>query len=218
MEPDASDGDDQQRPRPHSLPFAPNITIYASIMSETIVPELDRGIVLVGLMGAGKSSVGRRLAKRLGLSFFDADQEIEKAADSSIEDIFARYGEAAFRDGERRVIARLLDGPPHVLATGGGAFMDPVTRAAIRAKGISVWLRADLEVLLERVMRRDHRPLLKQGAPREILQNLMAERDPVYAQADLTVTSGQGPHEDVVEQIVTSLQAHVAATERDLCR
>ena len=187
-------------------------------MSEIIVPELDRGIVLVGLMGAGKSSVGRHLAKRLGLSFFDADQEIEKAADCSIEDFFARHGEAAFRDGERRVIARLLDGPAHVLATGGGAFMDPETRAAIRVNGISVWLRADLEVLLERVMRRDHRPLLKQGAPREILQKLMAERDPVYAQADLTVTSGQGPHEDVVEQIVTSLQAHVAATERDLCR
>jgi len=180
-------------------------------MSETFVAELDRGIVLVGLMGAGKSSVGRRLAKRLGLSFSDADQEIEKAADCSIDEIFARHGEAAFRDGERRVIARLLDGPPHVLATGGGAFMDTETRAAIRDRGISIWLRADLEVLLERVMRRDHRPLLKHGDPRQILQNLMAERDPVYAQADLTVTSGQGPHEDVVEEVVAALQAHISA-------
>jgi shikimate kinase len=179
-------------------------------MNDFSVSDLDRGIVLVGLMGAGKSSVGRRLAKRLGLSFYDADSEIEKAADCTIAEIFERHGEAAFRDGERRVIARLLDGPPHILATGGGAFMDEVTRAAIRDKGISIWLRADLEILLERVKRRDNRPLLKQGNPEDILRALMAERDPVYAQADLTITSSQGPHEDVVEQIVLALGGHLA--------
>jgi len=189
------------------------------MMSDTILPdlkhlELDRGIVLVGLMGAGKSSVGRRLAKRLELPFSDADQEIEKAADCTIEEIFARHGEAAFRAGERRVIARLLDGPPQVLATGGGAFMDPETRAAISAKGISIWLRADLNILLERVLRRDNRPLLKQGDPEQILRQLMAERDPIYAQADFTVTSGQGPHEDVVEDIVEALRHHLGAGSR----
>jgi len=198
-------------------------TAFESMMSETTLPaldhlELDRGIVLIGLMGAGKSSVGRRLAKRLDLPFSDADQEIEKAADCTIEEIFARHGEAAFRAGERRVIGRLLDGPPQVLATGGGAFMDRETRAAISEKGISIWLRADLDVLLERVLRRDNRPLLKQGDPKEILRKLMVERDPVYAQADLTVTSGQGPHEDVVEDIVEALQRHLAggSTDADL--
>ncbi len=184
-------------------------------MSEPFLSELDRGIVLVGLMGAGKSSVGRRLAKRLGLEFYDADQEIERAADCSIPEFFERHGEAAFRTGERKVIARLLNGEPGVLATGGGAFMDADTRAAIRDKGISVWLRADLDVLLERVLRRDNRPLLKQGDPREILKNLMAERDPVYAQADMTVTSGPGPHEDVVEKIVAGLRERISAGARD---
>ncbi|MBT3533079.1 MAG: shikimate kinase [Rhodospirillaceae bacterium] len=184
-------------------------------MIETDIPDVARGIVLVGLMGAGKSSVGRRLAKRLGLMFFDADQEIEKAADCTIDEIFSRHGEAEFRAGERRVIARLLAGPPHVLATGGGAFMDPETRAAIREQGISIWLRADLDVLLERVLRRDNRPLLKQGDPKEILRKLMVERDPVYAQADMTVTSGQGPHEDVVEQIVSALRDITANGAKD---
>ena len=175
-------------------------------MSENIVPILDRGIVLVGLMGAGKSSVGRRLAKRLGLTFFDADQEIEAAAGCSIEEIFSRHGEEAFRTGERQVIARLLHGEPHVLATGGGAFMDPETRAAIAENGVSVWLKAELPILLERVLRRDNRPLLKQGDPEQILRKLMHERDPIYAQADVTVTTGEGPHEKVVEEIVMSKQ------------
>jgi len=182
-----------------------------SVMSEAIIPELDRGVVLVGLMGAGKSSVGRRLAKYLGLPFYDADQEIEKAAGCSIPEIFSRHGEAAFRSGERRVIARLLEGGGHVLATGGGAFMDPETRAKIAEKGISIWLSADLDVLLERVLRRDNRPLLKQGDPEKILRQLMVERDPVYAQADLIVKTGQGPHEAVVAQIVEALQRHLAA-------
>ncbi len=193
---------------------------FESMMSETILPALNnlalnRGIVLIGLMGAGKSSVGRRLAKRLDLPFSDADQEIEKAADCTVEEIFARHGEAAFRAGERRVIARLLDGPPQVLATGGGAFMDSETRTAISEKGISIWLRAELAVLLERVLRRNHRPLLKQGDPEQILLQLMAERDPVYGLADLTVSSNQGPHENVVEDIVEALQRHLAAGLKD---
>jgi len=177
--------------------------------------KLDRGIVLVGLMGAGKSSVGRRLAKRLGLIFNDADQEIEKAADCTIDEYFERYGEAAFRTGERKVIMRLLDGPPHVLATGGGAFLDPEIRAAIREHAISVWLRADLNILLERVTRRGNRPLLKRGNPREILAKLMAKRDPVYATADLTIKSVQGPHEEIVEQIVAALKGHVTPSVED---
>ncbi len=184
-------------------------------MSEAIVPDLDCGIVLVGLMGAGKSSVGRRLAKRLGLPFFDADQEIENAAGCSIDDIFSRHGEAAFRSGERRVITRLLNGGGHVLATGGGAFMDPETRAAISEKAISIWLNAELEVLLERVLRRHNRPLLKQGDPEQILRGLIAERAPVYALADITVTSGEGPHEDVVEKIVQALRQHLAASAKN---
>ncbi len=204
----------------HGITLGMAPAAFESMMSETIFPALnglalDRAIVLIGLMGAGKSSVGRRLAKCLDLPFSDADQEIEKAADCTVEEIFARHGEAAFRAGERRVIARLLDGPPQVLATGGGAFMDPETRAAISEKGISIWLRAELAVLLERVLRRDNRPLLKQGDPQQILRQLMAERDPVYGLADLTVTSGQGPHENVVEDIVDALQRHLAAGLKD---
>jgi len=164
-----------------------------------------RNIVLVGLMGAGKSCIGRRLAARLDLDFLDADSEIEKAAGCTIQEIFDRHGEAAFRDGERRVIERLLGEGPRVIATGGGAFMDPRTRAAIRASAISVWLRADLNLLVRRTARRHHRPLLRQGKPRDILANLMALRYPVYAEADLTVDSQDGPPEDTVERVVGAL-------------
>ena len=150
-------------------------------------PEIPRSIVLVGLMGAGKTCIGRELAGRYRLPFIDADDEIESAAGCSIEDIFALYGEQEFRSGERRVIARLLDRPRQVLATGGGAFMDPDTRAAIRSKAISVWLRADLDLLLRRVARRSDRPLLKEGGPRTVLTRLIEERHPVYAEADLVV-------------------------------
>lgn len=177
--------------------------------------NLSRSIVLVGLMGAGKSSIGRLLAKRLDLNFHDVDCEIEKAAGFSIDDYFERHGEAAFREGERKVIARLLKGPPHVLATGGGAFMDPKTRAAIQKFGISIWLQADLEVLLQRVMRRSNRPLLKHGNPREIMEKLIAERDPVYALADLTEKTEQEPLEKVVERIVAALNEHGAGTAVD---
>jgi shikimate kinase len=169
--------------------------------------NLDRPIVMVGMMGAGKSAIGRRLAQRLGLPFVDADAEIERAAGATIAEIFEKHGEAVFRDGERRVIARLLDGPVGVLATGGGAFMDPETRARIRARGITVWLKADLETLVERVSRRGHRPLLKNGDPREIIARLLAERGPIYAEADITVETGHAPTAATVERVIEALAA-----------
>jgi shikimate kinase len=169
-----------------------------------------RSVVLVGMMGAGKSSVGRRLSTRLGIPFIDADAEIEKAAGMTIAEIFSAHGEDYFRAGEMRVIARLLDGGPQVLATGGGAFMSAETRAAIRAKGISVWLRATIEVLVRRVKRRGDRPLLKTTDPVETLKRLMDERYPVYAEADLTVESRDVPHETIVEEIIEGLRGRVA--------
>ena len=173
----------------------------------------SRSIVLVGMMGAGKSSIGRRLAIALDIPFQDADTEIEKAAGMSIPDIFESKGESYFRAGETRVIARLLDGGPQVLATGGGAFMNEQTRAAVREKGISVWLQADLEVLLRRVRRRADRPLLKNGDPAETLERLMAERDPVYAQADLAVGSREVPHEAIVAEIIEKVAERLAVSE-----
>ena len=167
--------------------------------------ELPRTVVLVGLMGAGKTCMGRKLAARLSVPFVDADSEIEAAAGCTIEDIFAQHGEAEFRAGERRVIARLLGQPAHVLATGGGAFMDPETRRAIRERAVSVWIRAELELLLKRTSRRDNRPLLKRGDPRQILSELMAERYPIYAEADITVDSIDGPPDLTLEKIRTAL-------------
>ena len=178
-------------------------------------PRIECSIVLVGLMGAGKSAIGRRLASRLGMPFVDADTEIERAAGCSISDIFELHGEAAFRDGERRVIARLLARPAHVLATGGGAFMDAGTRAAIRESGISVWLRADLDLLVSRVSRRSNRPLLAGGDPRTILQRLMDERHPTYAEADVVVDSMDGPHEQTVEAVLSAVGAHVESRRRE---
>jgi len=166
-----------------------------------------RSLVLVGLMGAGKTTIGRRLAERLALPFIDADDEIEKAAGCSIEEIFAERGEAAFRAGEQRVIARLLEGPIHVQATGGGAFMNPETRRRIRDKALSIWLRADLEVLFERVSRRHHRPLLKGHDPRQVLNDLMAERYPIYGEADIVVDTDRSPHTRVVSAIISALAA-----------
>ena len=168
-----------------------------------IVPR--RTIVLVGLMGAGKSKVGRRLALRLGLPFSDSDPEIEAAAGETIEEIFANRGEQVFRDGERRVIARLLAQPVQVLATGGGAFMDPMTRSLIGRRGVSLWLRADLDTLVTRVLRRSDRPLLKRGDPRVILAELMERRHPIYAEADLTVDSGAGSPEVTVNRLIAAL-------------
>jgi shikimate kinase len=178
-----------------------------------IQARLDRrSIVLVGMMGVGKSSVGRRVAGRLAIPFVDADTEIEKAAGMSIADIFARHGEADFRGGEARVIARLLEGGPQVLATGGGAFMNPNTRNAIRAKGVSIWLKAELEVLLRRMSkRRNERPLLQTADPAETLRALLIEREPIYAQADLTVHSRDVSHDAIVADIMTALAAFLSA-------
>jgi len=174
---------------------------------ETKVSRLlaGRTIVMVGMMGAGKSSIGRRLANRLGMSFVDADTEIETAANQSIPDIFEQYGEAYFRDGERRVIQRLLDGKPKVLATGGGAFIQPDTRAAIKANGISIWLKADRDLLLSRVKRRNNRPLLKMGDPAEVLERLISERYPIYAEAEIHVQSRDIAHEAVIDDILVAL-------------
>ena len=186
----------------------------ATRLEAAIVAALgQRSVVLVGMMGAGKSSIGRRLAIALDIPFLDADTEIEKAAGMSIPDIFESKGEPYFRAGEARVIARLLDGGPQVLATGGGAFMNEQTRAAVREKGISIWLKADLDVLLRRVKRRADRPLLKNGDPAETLEKLMAERDPVYAQADLTIGSRDVPHEAIVGEIVSMLAERLAVAE-----
>jgi shikimate kinase len=171
---------------------------------------LKRTVALVGMMGAGKSSVGRRLAAKLDVPFHDADAEIEAAAGCSISEIFDRYGEAAFRDGERKIVARLLAAPPHVLATGGGAFIDPETRAKIRDTAISVWIKVPVDVLLSRVGRRDTRPLLRNGEPREIMETLLEKRSPIYAEADLIVESENGPHGAMVDKIVDALK------ERDL--
>lgn len=168
-------------------------------------PLPRRSLVLVGLMGAGKSCIGRKLAQRLGLPFHDADSEIERAAGCSIAEIFAEHGEAYFRDGERRVIARLLDQPLQVLATGGGAYVDPRTRQAIGERAIAIWLRADLDLLVRRTARKSHRPLLRSGDPREILGRLMAERHPLYAEADIVVDSDDGPPEATVERILSLL-------------
>jgi len=173
--------------------------------------HLTRTVALVGLMGAGKSAIGRRLAQRLGLPFVDADDEIERAAGCTVSEFFERFGEAEFRAGERRVIARLLEGPPQVLSTGGGAYMDPETRALLRARALTVWLRADIEVLYERVRRRANRPLLRAGNPREILGQLMAERYPVYAEADLVVESTAQPADRTTEEVIEALRRRHAA-------
>jgi len=171
-----------------------------------------RTIVLVGLMGAGKSKIGRRLAARLNLPFFDSDHEIEMAAGESIEEIFANRGERVFRDGERRVIARLLAQPVHVLATGGGAFMDEMTRAVIERRGVSLWLRADLDVLVSRVSRRSDRPLLKVGDARMVLGELIEQRYPVYAEANVMIESGEGPPESTVARAIAALADFPLAT------
>ena len=165
-----------------------------------------RSVVLVGMMGAGKSSIGRRLAQRLGVTFVDADAEIEAAAGMTIAEIFATYGEPYFRSGEQRVIARLLESGPRVLATGGGAFMNPETRAGVRQKGVSVWLKAEFEVLMRRVKRRAtaDRPML-QGDPAQRIAHLMAERYPVYGLSDVTVMSRDVAHETIVNEIIAAI-------------
>ncbi len=184
-----------------------------AVFSKADLAFLDRSIVLVGLMGAGKTSIGKRLARQLHLPFVDADAEIAKAAGLPIPDIFRLYGEPAFRDGERRVIDRLLQEGRKVLATGGGAFMDPDTRAAIRQRGISIWLRADLDVLVRRIGRRDDRPLLADGNPRDILDALIKQRYPVYAEADLVVDTGDESAETTVDKVIDILRTYLDKPE-----
>ena len=184
----------------------------ASQQDGALVAALGRrSIVLVGMMGAGKSSVGRKLASRLGLAFVDADSKIEEAAGMSIPDIFETRGEAEFRSGEARVIARLLDGGPQVLATGGGAFMNSDTRTLIRMKAMSVWLKADFDVLMKRIKRRSDRPMLKTADPAATLKHLMDVRYPVYAEADVTVESREVVHEIIVEEILDRLRSAMNA-------
>ena len=174
---------------------------------KALAARLDRPVVLVGMMGVGKSTVGRKLATLLDLPFRDADDEIAEAAQLSVSEIFERFGEDYFRDGERRVIARLIEGGPAVIATGGGAFVQEETRKLILDRGIAVWLDSDVETLVERVGRKDTRPLLRGGDPKEIVARLKAEREPAYAQAPIHVSSGAGPHGDTVMRIVRELES-----------
>lgn len=170
-------------------------------------PYANRTIALVGLMGAGKSTVGRRLAETLGREFCDSDDEIEKAAGLSIADIFTLHGEAEFRRGEKRVLERLLANPPHILATGGGAYLDEGTRTLMRQQAITIWLNADLETLWQRVNKRNHRPLLQNPDARGVLTRLLKERTPVYSKADLVINSVDGPHSATVQKIITALKS-----------
>ena len=172
--------------------------------------HLDRPIVLVGLMGAGKSTVGRRLAKRLGLPFVDSDDEIEDAAGLPAAELFERYGDADFRDGERRLVARLIDGTVRVIATGGGAYVDPRTRKLLNERAITVWLDAPVDILAERTGRRDTRPLLRNSDRAGTLEQLSVVRGPAYAEAHIRIRSGQGAHREVVESIVEALHAYLA--------
>jgi shikimate kinase len=189
---------------------APNGAVSAA---EILARLGRRSIVLVGMMGVGKSSIGRRLGARLGIPFVDADAEIEKAAGMNIADIFNRHGEASFRSGEARVIARLLEGGPQVLASGGGAVTHPDTRAAIKTKGVSLWLSADFDVLMRRISKRKHeRPMLQTADPAATLRGLLAEREPIYAQSDMTVQSREVPHEAIVTEIMTALAAFLEAS------
>lgn len=196
----------------------------AACAAETEAPETlirrrlgRRSIVLVGLMGAGKSTVGRRLAGRLGLPFRDADHEIEQAAGLTIPEIFERHGEPYFREGERKVIQRLLQHGPGVLATGGGAYMSAETREAVTAGGIAIWLRAELEILMRRVRKRQNRPLLKTADPEATMRQLIAHRHPIYALAEITIESREAPHDRVVGEAIEALAAWLAreAAETD---
>ncbi|MGH6858847.1 MAG: shikimate kinase [Phyllobacterium sp.] len=181
-------------------------------LAKTIRTQLGgKSIVLVGLMGAGKSTVGKKLASLVELPFFDADHEIEKVSTMTIPELFEAYGEAEFRDLERRVIARMLEEGPIVLATGGGAYMNEQTRGAIAAEGVSLWLKAELDVLMARVVRKQNRPLLKHADPRGVMERLMHERHPIYALADLTVSSREEKKEVIALEAMQALAAHLGA-------
>ena len=176
---------------------------------QKLTARLDRPIVLVGLMGAGKSTVGRRLAKRLGLPFIDSDSAIEDAAGLSAAEVYEKFGEKDFRDGERRLVARLIDGEVRVIATGGGAYVDPRTRELLNDRAITVWLDAPVDILTERTGRRDTRPLLRNGDRQGTLERLAEERGPAYSEAHIRVRSGDGAHKDVVDTIVQALEQHL---------
>ncbi len=202
MESDAKIPHPQPEPEPNAQPSqAPEP------LPPALRPAALRPVTLVGLMGVGKTTIGRRLAARLELPFVDADAEIETASGMPVAEIFERFGEAHFRDGERRVIARLIDGAPKVIATGGGAFIDPGTRALILARTLAVWLDADIATLVERVKRRETRPLLKGKNPAQVLTALAAVRNPIYAEAPIHVGSKRGPHGETVDQIIAALAA-----------
>lgn len=193
----------------------PSQALQQDERAERIRARLNgRNVVLVGMMGAGKTSVGRRLAQGLGLSFVDADSEIEAAANMSIPEIFEFYGEEHFRDGERRVIARLLADGPKVMATGGGAFMAPETRQRIAENGVSLWLKADLQLLLDRVRRRGKRPLLSHPDPARVMRELLAVREPVYAQADVVVESWDAAQRTIAQAAIAALDAYLAQEAR----
>ena len=177
---------------------------------QDLIRRLDRPVVLVGLMGVGKSTVGRRLARRLGLDFVDSDAAIEDASGYSAAEVYERFGERDFRDGERRLVARLMDGAVKVIATGGGAYVDPRTRELLNERSITVLLDAPIEVLTERTSRRDTRPLLRNSDPKGTLERLSEERRPSYAEAHIHVKSGDGPHGDVVEAIVAAIEEHLS--------
>ena len=181
--------------------IAPNV--------EKLTDRLARPIVLVGLMGAGTSTVGRRLAKRLGLQFVDSDSEIEGASGLTAAEVYEKFGEKDFRDGERRLVARLMDGEVRVIATGGGAYVDPRTRELLNDRAITIWLDAPIDILTERTGRRDTRPLLRNGDRESTLQRLSQERGPAYSEAHIHIKSGNGAHGDVVESIVEALDAHL---------
>ncbi|MBL8567369.1 MAG: shikimate kinase [Hyphomicrobiaceae bacterium] len=190
------------------LGFGRRNTSYGPADIENIVKGLqNRSLVMVGLMGCGKSAVGKRLAAKLSIPFVDADEEIERVAGMTITDIFAKYGEPHFRDREAKVIARLLTQGSQVLATGGGAFMSPDTRAAVRQNGLSIWLKAELPVLMRRVSKRSTRPLLRTDDPEAVMRRLMAERYPVYAEADITIESRDVAHDVIVDEIIAALLA-----------
>jgi shikimate kinase len=195
---------------PDATPPAPTTTQEASIKPALIKSALGaRSVVLVGMMGAGKSTIGRRLAARLGLPFFDADVEIEAAAGMSIPDIFETRGEPDFREGEARVIARLLDSGPAVIAPGGGALMRRETRDRIRDKAVSIWLKADVDIIMRRVKRRSDRPLLRTADPEATVGRLLSEREPIYQQADLTIWSRDVPHDKIVDECVEALHGRL---------
>ncbi len=200
---------------------APQDTAVQETTVQALAPAVraalqGRHVVLVGLMGAGKTSVGRRLAQKLGLPFIDSDHAIEESARMPIPEIFAQLGEAEFRSGEKKVIARLLSEPQQVIATGGGAYMDPDTRARIREQGISVWLRADLSVLMRRVAKRQNRPLLQNADPEATMRGLIEKRYPVYAEADVSVTSLEIPHDQMVLTVLEAMRSFLAETRPPL--